>query len=108
MSWPARARYLSGSHKPLYMMQGLDASFDAVFFVSYHGSMSARAPVLSHTYNPRAIVEARINGVVAGESGINALVARGTTACPSCWSPATTSTGEEAEKFMPGRARARW
>src|SRR5215469_462404 len=34
-----RASYISGSHKPLYMMQGLDGSFDAVMFISYHGSM---------------------------------------------------------------------
>ena len=27
------ARYLSGKHKPMYMMQGLDSSFDAIFFV---------------------------------------------------------------------------
>jgi D-amino peptidase len=69
-----RARYLSGSHKPMYMMEGLDASFDAVFFVSYHGSMSTSSP-LSHTYNPRAIAEVSLNGTVVGESGINSLVA---------------------------------
>ncbi len=68
------ASYISGSHKPLYMMQGLDASFGAVLFVSYHGSVGAPAG-LSHTYNPRAVVEARINGTVTGEAGINALVA---------------------------------
>jgi D-amino peptidase len=68
------ASYLSGSHKPLYMMQGLDASFDAVLFVSYHGSVGAPAG-LSHTYNPRAVMEARLGGVVTGEAGINALVA---------------------------------
>jgi D-amino peptidase len=68
------ASYLSGSHKPLYMMQGLDDSFDAVLFVSYHGSVGALAG-LSHTYNPRAVVEARIDGKVTGEAGINALVA---------------------------------
>lgn len=68
------ARYLSGRHKPMYMMQGLDSSFDAVFFVSYHGSMSTSAP-LSHTYNPRAIAEVTLNGTTIGESGINALVA---------------------------------
>jgi len=72
-----RARYLSGRHKPLYMMQGLDSSFDGVFFVSYHGSMSSTHATLSHTYNPLAISEVRLNGVVAGESGINALVALG-------------------------------
>jgi D-amino peptidase len=68
------ASYISGSHKPLYMMQGLDRSFGAVLFVSYHGSVGAPAG-LSHTYNPRAVVEARLDGVVTGEAGINALVA---------------------------------
>jgi len=68
------ASYISGSHKPLYMMQGVDDSFDAVMFISYHGSVGAPAG-LSHTYNPRAVVEARIDGVVTGEAGINALVA---------------------------------
>jgi D-amino peptidase len=69
-----QASYISGSHKPLYMMQGLDDSFDAVMFISYHGSVGAPAG-LSHTYNPRAVVEARIDGAVTGEAGINALVA---------------------------------
>lgn len=69
-----QASYISGAHKPLYMMQGLDSSFGAVLFVSYHGSAGAPAG-LSHTYNPRAVVEARLGGVVTGEAGINALVA---------------------------------
>src|SRR3984885_14511940 len=69
-----QASYISGSHKPLYMMQGLDDSFDAVLFVSYHGSVGAPAG-LSHTYNPRAVAEARLDGRVTGEAGINALVA---------------------------------
>jgi D-amino peptidase len=68
------ASYISGSHKPMYMMQGLDDSFDAVLFVSYHGSIGAPAG-LSHTYNPRAVIEVRLNGTVTGEAGINALVA---------------------------------
>ena len=68
------ASYISGSHKPLYMMQGLDDSFDMVLFVSYHGSVGAPAG-LSHTYNPRAVVEVRLDGTVTGEAGINALVA---------------------------------
>ncbi|MFI6070736.1 M55 family metallopeptidase [Actinoplanes sp. NPDC051343] len=70
-----RAAYISGSHKPLYMMEGLDPSFDAIFFVSYHGSMGGDPAVLSHTYNPRAVAEVRLNGQVVGESGVNALVA---------------------------------
>jgi D-amino peptidase len=69
-----QASCISGAHKPLYMMQGLDASFGAVLFISYHGSVGAPAG-MSHTYNPRAVVEARLGGVVTGEAGINALVA---------------------------------
>lgn len=71
-----RARYLAGRLKPLYMMEGLDETFDAVFFISYHGSMSAPASTLSHTYFPAAIAEVTLNGTVVGEAGINALVAR--------------------------------
>lgn len=71
-----RASYLSGRFKPRYMMQGLDGTFDAAFFVSYHGSMSSRGSVLSHTYFPAAIAEATLNGEVVGEAGLNALVAR--------------------------------
>jgi D-amino peptidase len=68
-----RASYLS--YKPLYMMEGLDESFDAAFFVSYHGSAGSTSSVLHHTYNPRAIAEVRLNGVITGEAGVNALVA---------------------------------
>ena len=69
------ATLITGRHKPLYMMEGLDASFAGICFVSYHGSIGAEHAILSHTYNPGAIWEVRINGEVVGESGINALVA---------------------------------
>ncbi|WP_063802171.1 M55 family metallopeptidase [Streptomyces sp. WM6378] len=96
-----RARYLSGRHKPLYMMQGLDASFDGIFFVSYHGSMSGPSSTLSHTYNPKAIAEVRLNGVPAGESGINALVALGHRV-PVVLITGDGITAEEIEPFCPG------
>lgn len=69
------ARYISGRHKPGYMMQGLDDSADVIFFVGYHGSISGPSSTLSHTYNPEVFSAARVNGVEVGESGINALVA---------------------------------
>jgi D-amino peptidase len=69
------ATYLSGRHKPGYMMEGLDETFDAVFFIGYHGSISGEPSVLSHTYNPEVISGVRLNGAYVGESGINALVA---------------------------------
>jgi D-amino peptidase len=69
------ATYLSGRHKPGYMMEGLDETFDAVFFIGYHGSISGEPSALSHTYNPEVISGVRLNGEYVGESGINALVA---------------------------------
>lgn len=69
------ASYIAGRHKPRYMMQGLDETFDAAFFVGYHGSISGRPSTLSHTYNPEVFAAARVNGELVGESGINALVA---------------------------------
>ena len=72
-----RAAYIAGRHKPGYMMEGLDDSFDAVFLIGYHGSISGEPSVLSHTYNPSVVSRVRLNGVECGESGINALVALG-------------------------------
>lgn len=96
-----QARYLSGRHKPMYMMQGLDASFDGIFFVSYHGSMGASAATLTHTYNPLAISEVRLNGVPVGESGINALVALG-YGVPVLLVTGDAATAAELEPFCPG------
>lgn len=72
----APATYLSGRHKPGYMMQGLDGSFDAIFFIGYHGSICGEPSVLSHTYNPELITAVRLNGEPVGESGVNALAAQ--------------------------------
>ncbi len=95
------ARYLSGRHKPLYMMQGLDDTFDAVFFVSYHGSMASEASTLSHTYNPNAIARVLLNGIEVGESGINALVAQG-HGVPVVLITGDDTTAAEAEQVCPG------
>jgi D-amino peptidase len=93
------ATYVSGRHKPLYMMQGLDATADVVFMVGYHGSISGDSSVLSHTYNPSVISRVTLNGVPVGESGINALVALG------CEVPVGLITGDrqtigEADPFL--------
>jgi D-amino peptidase len=94
-----QASYVSGRHKPLYMMQGLDATADLVFMIGYHGSISGESSVLSHTYNPSVISHVELNGVRVGESGINALVAL------ACQAPVGLITGdqqtiEEADPFL--------
>jgi D-amino peptidase len=95
------ASYLAGRHKPLYMMEGLDESADAVFLVGYHGSISGRPSTLSHTYNPEVFAGARVNGVDVGESGINALVAEH-FGVPIAFVSGDSVTWAETEAFAPG------
>jgi D-amino peptidase len=95
-----RATLITGKHKPLYMMEGLDASFDGVLFVSYHGSIGAERAILSHTYNPGAIWEVRLNGEVVGESGLNALVAAH-YGVPIIFVSGDAVTAQEAQSVAP-------
>ncbi len=95
-----KATLITGKHKPLYMMEGLDASFDGVCFVSYHRSIGAERAILSHTYNPGAVWEVRINGEVVGESGINALVAAH-YGVPIIFVSGDEATAQEAQVVAP-------
>jgi D-amino peptidase len=95
------ASYLSGRHKPLYMMEGLDGTFDAVFMVAYHGAIGAERAILSHTYNPLAVWDVRLNGVAVGESALNALVALHHRV-PVVLITGDDATAEEARPFLPG------
>jgi D-amino peptidase len=99
-----QASYVSGRHKPMYMMQGLEAGADVVFMVGYHGSISGQSSVLSHTYNPAVISRVELNGVPVGESGINALVAL------ACRAPVGLISGDqhtiaEADPYLPDAER---
>lgn len=86
----ARARLVTGHYKPMYMLQGLDSSFGAAFFLGYHGAIGEPEAILSHTYNPRAIWEAKVDGRAVGEIGINALV------CEYFGVPIRLVTGDQA------------
>ncbi len=97
---PRAASYISGRHKPAYMMEGLDESFGAVFFVGYHGSISGAPSALSHTYNPDVIAGVRLNGTYVGESGINALLAL-SHRVPIALLTGDSATLREAESFAP-------
>jgi D-amino peptidase len=94
------ASYLSGRFKPLYMMEGLDPTFDVALFLGYHAAMPSPG-VLSHTYNPRAIANVTLNGIVTGEAGINALVAQAHSV-PVAVITGDQYVGPEAAPFCPG------
>jgi len=100
------ASYLSGRHKPMYMVEGLDDTFDAVFLVGYHGSISGRPSTLSHTYNPEVFAGVRLNGEYVGESGVNALpMAHYGT--PIAFVSGDRVTAEETAPFAPDAVNVR-
>ena len=70
-----RAKLLSGSLKPLSMMEGFSRRFDAALFIGYHAKRGTPGAIMDHTYSERAVNTVRINGRFAGETLINGLVA---------------------------------
>jgi D-amino peptidase len=67
-----KATLIQGRVKHAFMVEGLDASFDAVFLVGYHASAGIRDGVLNHAFHP---YELRYNGTVWSETGLSASVA---------------------------------
>ncbi|MCR4395097.1 MAG: M55 family metallopeptidase [Candidatus Saccharicenans sp.] len=70
-----RAVLISGSPKPLSMMEGIDPSFAACIFVGYHARAGSAPAILDHTISGAAIYSIRINGIEMPELGINAALA---------------------------------
>jgi len=64
-SWP----------RPLMMMEGIDASFDAAIFIGYHASTTNSAGVRAHTISSARLADIRLNGTSMPEAGINAAIA---------------------------------
>ncbi|HSG08578.1 MAG TPA: M55 family metallopeptidase [Longimicrobiales bacterium] len=64
-SWP----------RPLGMMEGIDDSFDAVFFIGYHAGTNNTRGVRAHTLSSANLTGIRLNGVAVPEAGISAAIA---------------------------------
>lgn len=70
-----RASLITGSPKPLSMMQGIDGTFDAVFLIGYHARAGSEDGVLDHTYSGGSVFSIKVNGMELGEAEQNALIA---------------------------------
>jgi D-amino peptidase len=70
----ARARLLTGRHKPLSMMQGIDSGVDGVVFLGYHAGAGTDG-VLAHTYLANSITGVWLDGQPASEGRLNAALA---------------------------------
>jgi D-amino peptidase len=71
----APARLISENSVRRYgMMDGLDATFDAVLFIGHHAKAGSPVGVFAHTQNGN-IRDVQINGRSVGEGGMNTLYA---------------------------------
>ena len=70
-----RAVLISGTPKPLSMMQGIDATFAACLFIGYHAKAGTENAILDHTISSSVVRSIRINGIEMPELGLNAAIA---------------------------------
>lgn len=68
------AELIQGTPKPLMMMEGVDAGFDATIFIGYHARMQQHG-ILSHTISGGTVSNIYLNGQPMGETAINAAIA---------------------------------
>jgi D-amino peptidase len=64
-SWP----------RPLMMMEGIDASFDAAILIGYHASTTNPEGVRAHTFSSANLTAVRLNGVEMMEASMSAAIA---------------------------------
>jgi D-amino peptidase len=70
-----QVQLLSGRPKPFSMMQGIDSSFDAVFFTGYHAAAGTQDAILDHSYSGACVRQIKLGNLVVGEAGLNAALA---------------------------------
>lgn len=66
-----RVSWIRGYPRPMYMMQGLDSSFDMVMFIGYHAMVGSYRGGMDHSYSSSCIYNIRLNGRSVGETEIN-------------------------------------
>lgn len=63
-SWP----------RPLHMVQGIDETFDAAFFIGYHSAATNEEGVRAHTFSSANYASVVLNGMEMPEGGMNAAI----------------------------------
>lgn len=84
-----RAELITGSLKPMSMVEGVAAAHGCALFVGYHAGAGSRAGILDHTYNGRVIARCRVGGRDWNETAINAAV------CGASGVPVALVTGDQ-------------
>ena len=88
-SWP----------RPLMMMEGIDATFDAAILLGHHSSTTNPEGVRAHTISSANLAAVRLNGIEMSEAGINAAIA-GHFGVPVVMISGDDAAVEEAQRII--------
>jgi len=94
----SEARLLHGSGYPPTL--GLDASYDALFFVGQHAMSRAERAGLAHSYSSRTVEHVTLNGERIGEFGLRTILA-GCFGIPVVLVTGDSATADEARRYVP-------
>jgi D-amino peptidase len=84
-----RCELISGSLKPLSMVQGVTAEAKCALFIGYHAGAASQAGILDHTYYGRVVARCRVGGKDWNETALNAAV------CGALGVPVALVTGDQ-------------
>jgi D-amino peptidase len=84
-----RAELITGSLKPLSMVEGVTSQAACALFVGYHAGAGSRAGILDHTYYGRVVARCRVGGKDWNETALNAAV------CGALGVPVVLVTGDQ-------------
>jgi D-amino peptidase len=73
--FPKEVRVVRSWPRPLGMMGGIDASFDAAVFIGYHASTDNPRGVRAHTFRSALFTHVGVSGRVISEGSMNAAIA---------------------------------
>ncbi len=97
------ADLLTGRHKALSMMEGIDGDVDGVVFLGYHAGAGVDG-VLSHTYLGNSITNVSLDGDTASEGWLNAALAA-EYGVPVLLVTGDDRTCDDAAKYAPDAQR---
>lgn len=86
----SRAHISTGTPSPFSMVNGIDGSVSAVFFVGYHARAGTQHAILDHTWSNKLVMNVWLNGELTGETGLNAAV------CGHFGAPVMLVTGDQS------------
>lgn len=66
------AELIRGTPRPLYMMTGLDDTYDLIFFIGYHARVGTVPAFMDHSYAGHLVYLLTINDEEVGEAELNA------------------------------------